>query len=195
MRRIPVRTQILIILGLLAVAVAVNYSYFGVPGGTDQGGSDAPAPPPGPLVVEPSDPVDPVDPVGPADAPVKLEVFYEADNPCHGEVEPDARQFAARYGRQMRLELLPWHAEGTQERAEELEVECLVTVSVRANTKESGDGKDSVKFKAPAEIGGWTWEEVAEAVETEMAKAGVTPQPDESVALPVSGPQEGRPPV
>jgi len=161
-----------IILVLLGGAVAVNY--ISLPRG-DEARSDVPPPPPGRIVLEPAEPVDPVDPIGPSDAPVRLEVFYEIDNPCHAYIEPEARKFAARYAPYLLLRLLPWHAEGTEARAEQLNLDCLVAVAISGRTEQGEFEPGEVLFTSPTEIGGWSWDRIAELVEAKLALAGVTP--------------------
>ncbi len=172
-----------IILVLLAGAAAVNY--ISLPRG-DEAVSDVPPPPPGRIVLEPAEPVEPVPPIGPSDAPVRLEVFYEIDNPCHAYIEPDARKLADRYAPYVCLRLLPWHAEGTEARAEELSLDCLVAVAVSGRTEQGDFEPGEVAFTAPTEIGGWSWDEVAELVEAKLALAGVTAAPQ----APSDGPPE-----
>jgi hypothetical protein len=117
-----------------------------------------------------------VEPIGPANAPVKLEVFYEAENPCHGYVEPKARTLAERYAPHLQLQLRPWTAKGTSDRADEMAVHCLVAVSLVGPLDET-PGPGSVEYTGPSDIGAWSWCEVESLVRLELASAGIEVEP------------------
>lgn len=135
-------------------------------------------------MVEPSEPVFPVEPIGPADAPVKLELIYETTNPCQGDIESRAREIAARYAPNVRLELLPWFAEGTEERAEELDADCRLVLLI------SGTSDEDVMFIGPTDVGDWTWDEVAALVEARLTEAGIAIPPEDESSE-VAGDSEG----
>jgi hypothetical protein len=164
-----------VVVAVLALAVVVNYTNLLSP--DIYRAKDAPPPPPGRLVVEPSEPVYPVEPIGPADALVKLEVFYELDNPCHAYIEPDARSFTDRYAPHVQLKLMPWNAEGTQERADQLGVDCLLAIAISGRDEQDSPSRGNVVFTAPTEIGGWSWDDVAALVDTRLAEAGISQLP------------------
>ena len=145
---------------------------------------DGLAPPGGRLVVESSEPVEPVEPVGPADAPVKLEVLYEPTNPCHSEAEPKARELAARYAPNVRLELMPWAVEGTEERGEQLNADCRLVLLISSAPDEDGREAEDTMYLGPTDVENWSWDEVAALVERRLTDAGIViPPEDESTKV------------
>jgi hypothetical protein len=134
-----------------------------------------------------SGPVESEDPIGPADAPVRLTVFYEAQNPCHEFIVPESKKLAARYEPHVRVEFAAWHASGTAQLASELSVGCLVSISVTGPMPEESVEPATVTFTGPTEIGAWNWDEVGDAIEARLIVAGVDPTPklpeaDEEIA-------------
>ncbi|MBD3291676.1 MAG: hypothetical protein GF393_02025 [Armatimonadia bacterium] len=170
------RVNVTAIVVVLTAAIAVNLWAMYRP----EIDGEAPAPPPQErFAIAPSTPVEPLKPIGPEDAPVTVAVFYQANNPCHDYIEPGARDLAERYSPRIRVELLPWFAEGTRERAEELTVECLISVTVTGPppVEEDAQPPEPIRFTSPNEVGAWTWDDVAEVVETRLVMAGVDPEP------------------
>ena len=165
---------------LLALAAVVNYSDLLSP--DIYRTPDGPAPPPGRLVVESSEPASPVEPIGPADALVKLEILYEPTNPCHSEIEPKAREFAAHYAPNVRLELLPWTVEGVEERGEHLDADCRLVLLISGTTDEDGREAEGVMYLGPTAVGVWSWDDVTTRVERRLAEAGIAIPPDDEAS-------------
>lgn len=168
------------VVGILVVVIAALAVNLWVMYGPSEGGEAVPPSPAERFAIAPSEPVEPVEPIGPGDAPVSVAVFYQPENPCHDHIEPQARGLAERYAPRIRVELLPWFAEGTRERAEQLTVDCLVTVEVSGPPPidEESPEPETVEFTGPTEIGAWTWDDVAKVVEMRLTMAGVTPEPN-----------------
>jgi hypothetical protein len=170
--------QPVLVVVLLAVAVTVNYLTMSAPRAERDRPVSAEAV--APLAIDPPEQVAPVEPLGPPDAPVTMTVFYETGNPCHDFLGPQARALAARYAPRVRLEVAPWRAEGTDERAERLTVDCRVAVTVSGPPPfEESERPAIISFAGPTEVGAWSWDEVAAAIEARLIAAGVDPEPVE----------------
>ncbi|MFW5867203.1 MAG: hypothetical protein ACOCX2_05265 [Armatimonadota bacterium] len=166
------------IVALLAVALATIY--LTAPPSDAIGECCPAAEVHGGLMPQTGGPIEPEDPVGPPDAPVKVVVFYEAENPCHEFMLPQSRELASGYAPNVRLEFAPWHAPGTAERAQQLSVACLVCISISGPVPEGSQRPETVSFAGPTEIGAWDWDEVTAAVEARLSVAGVDPKPLEA---------------
>ncbi len=170
------RTAVIVI-ALLGVMALVNYVGETTPGDESMNESEVHAEAgdtaAGHAEAEEKELVPPPAPVGPADAPVRLEVLYEDDNGCHGGVSDSARNLAITYSPYIRLRLLPWNAEGTKERAEELDAHCMCVVAL-SNRRDDGNWSEAeVLHTGPPDTGGWSWGDVEGTVVTRLSDAGI----------------------
>ncbi|MFW5867129.1 MAG: hypothetical protein ACOCX2_04895 [Armatimonadota bacterium] len=120
-----------------------------------------------------------LEPFGSDDAVVKLEVFYEEENDCQGGISADACNLAQRYQPHVQTQLRPWNAEGTKERAEELEAHCLVVIAVSTRDSDGTWGPAKIEFISPPGTGDWSWGDLEGLVATKLAETGVEITPAE----------------
>lgn len=180
----------IIVVALLAVMATVNYFGGEAPwengSGTeseahavDSATADVPAEA---MPGEYEELIPALDPIGPEDAPVMLEVFYEEVNDCHGGISDSASELAIRYTPHLRLKLLPWNAEGTEERADELDAHCLVAIALSTREDDGSWGPGEVLFISPPDIGEWTWGDVEGHIVTRLNEAGIEISAEEILA-------------
>ena len=123
-----------------------------------------------------------IDPFGADDALVKLEVFYEEENDCHSGIASQACDLTQRYQPYVQLQLRPWNAEGTQERADELNAHCLVVVALSTRDANGQWGPGEVEFMAPPDTDEWGWGDLGGVIATKLNEAGVEMSPAELLA-------------
>jgi hypothetical protein len=161
----------IVVVVLLTALAAINY--IGDPVGEEETSKPESEPVAESAAAEDLDLEPAPEPIGPTDAPVVVEVFTEVDNACQGEVEPGAQSLAVTYAPHVCLQILPWNAEGTRERAEELGVDCMVAVALTARGEDGEPGETEVIYTAPPEMGEWTWSDVEVKVAERLLEAGV----------------------
>ncbi len=112
-------------------------------------------------------------PIGPESAPVTVEWFFEAGNDCHTGWDSRFRNMADYYQPHLRLVFRPMHKQASQERSEQLGVNCMMGVAINGEVDHEVPGKGEVHFSAPPDMGTWDWADLITVIERELDRAGV----------------------
>ena len=123
-----------------------------------------------------------VDVMGPEDAALKLEVFYDEDNPCMAEFEPTMKGIAEQYAPHVRVEFKPTSKEENMLRSQEVRLGCEAGIAINGEVVKKAPGEEGlIAFRGPPGQKDFTSQQLRDVVEDELRTRGLqfTRVPDE----------------